>query len=412
MTRLVRIAATAIASLLSNVAFAQAPGVADAPRVPLGAAPVSSASDAANGDGSELWLSRYSAARERMLAGAFAEAAPMFRELVATAPSPVERAAVLEDERTCEDWARRELVLVRRADLGESSVGAKRSDVRTNDEIAALYTSAVVYGLGTGLWLDVQTESNSPAGVVLPALGFAGASAGVVALLDSGRPLRYGVAQSIVAGMTIGFEEGLVLTTWNQARVERADEWSGKTMVNVVWGLSTAGAIAGGVIGTERGTTPGRASFVGSAALWSGTVAGLMGASLTSIDEKQDDNGLLAAAIGLNAGAVVGALAAGPVSPSIARVRFLDLGGLSGGLLFGGLYLAAADRNPDARAAMVTTAAGIAAGLGVAWGVTSEMTPDRREDAALAAKPRIVSSVAPTLAPVAGGATLGVAGTL
>jgi hypothetical protein len=154
-----------------------------------------------------------------------------------------------------------------------------------------------------------------------------------------------------------------------------------------------------------RGTTPGRASFVGSSALWAGLVAGLFVGAASPEDDRQDDSALLASAIGLNVGAVAGALAAGPVSPSIARVRFLDLGGIGGGLLFGGLYLAAADKDIESRGLMGATALGSALGIGVAWYATSGMPADRIERSDRVSRPAMAS-----IAPARGGAMLSFGG--
>jgi hypothetical protein len=346
-----------------------------------------------------------------MRAGDFRTAADLFVELARTAPHPLDRVVVLEQWRLADEWARRGLVLVARRDLGETGMSAKAADERTSDEIAMLYTSSVFYGLGTGAWVAVLADSNSAKGFVLPALGFAGASAGAVALLDSGRPLRYGVAQSIVTGMYIGLEEGLAWTLWNQARASRVDEWGEPAAASVIWGMSTAGAVAGGVIGSTAGTTPGRAAFVGSTAFWTGWVAGLAAASATETKTARDDHGYLAGAIGLSAGAIGGALAAGPVSPTVARVRFLDLGGISGALLVGGVYVAAKGERVEASPMMISLASGMGVGLGVAWFATAGMPEDRRE-ARDGARRRPLLGVSPTLVPVPAGVALGVRGDL
>jgi hypothetical protein len=342
-----------------------------------------------------------------LIAGDFVRAHELFAELVKTATSPADHALASEFEALAATWALRDLAFVRRSDLGESQLSAKAAGERTTDEIAVLYTNAVFYGLGTGAFVDVHTEPKSTAGAILPALGFAGAAVGTVALVDVNHPLHYGVPQSIVSGMYIGLEEGLAWTFWNQARTYRADEWKGKTIADVIWLFSTAGAVGGGLVGTLRGTTPGRASFVGSSALWAGLVAGLFAGAVSPEDDQQDDRALLASAIGLNVGAVGGALAAGPVSPSIARVRFLDLGGIGGGLLFGGLYLAAADKKLEGRGLMGATAFGSAIGLGVAWYATSGMPADRIERSDRGSRPAMAS-----IAPIRGGAMLAFGGEL
>jgi hypothetical protein len=98
------------------------------------------------------------------------------------------------------------------------------------------------------------------------------------------------------------------------------------------------------------------------------------------------------------------------VWPSIARTRFLDLGALGGGLLFGGLYAAAANASISPEGFFGMSALGIAGGLGVVWWATSGMPQDRPEQRE---KQRNESFfIQPSLAPVPHGATLGVQGIL
>ena len=311
-----------------------------------------------------------------MLSGDFTAAAAAFENLGQTATHPFDRGLALELARLCQTWQQRGLVFVRRQDIGESGISAKAVDERTSDEIVSLYTASVFYGLGTGGWIAAQTEPTTVGGTILPSLALAGAAAGGVALLDSGRPMHYGVPQSIVAGMELGLYEGMTWSFWNQAHVRYSEEWSGKTVASVIWGTTTAGALAGGLVGNARGTTPGRASFVGSAGLWASAVSGLTVAALSKEDNRQDDNALLAAALGLNAGAIGAMVAAGSVSPTTARVRYMDLGGIAGGLVLGGLYLSAAGSDPNGQRMAGMTAAGVTGGLVTGWILTRKMAPD------------------------------------
>jgi hypothetical protein len=364
-------------------------------------------SQPADGDS---WRYRYSVARERLLAGDFADAAARFDELLQEATDPIDRELATNMRDVARSWATRGLVLVKQNALGESPISAKSVGERSTDEIAQLYADAIVYGLGTGLWLDAHTQSSSTAGVVLPMLLFAGGAVGAVALVDVNHPLPYGVPQSIISGMYLGFEEGLVLSLWNESLSDQSAHWKGTAVADVIWGLSSAGAIGGGLLGANLGATPGRASLVSSAALWSSVITGFAAGAFTGDDSSRGTNALLAAGLGLNAGAVAGLLAAGPVSPSIARVRFLDIGAVAGGLLSGGLYLAAANHNVQAQPALGVTALGIAGGLGVAWAATSGMPADRLEEKK--SDPSVTATLQPTLTPVPGGATLGMAGLL
>lgn len=339
-----------------------------------------------------------------MEVGQWEVAAEQLDALAAAAPDATAAARAVDDAILCRQWIARGLVLVPRKDLGESTVHARQAGQRTTDELAVLYTNAIFYGLGTGGWLAVQTKPNSAGGAIMPALGLAGASVLGVYALDSGTPLRYGAAQSMVTGLYLGLYEGIAWTVWSQSRYRYSDAWSAETVATVLWGSATLGVVAGGVLGARAKTTPGRASFVLSAGLWSGFVAGLLTSASTPDDDRKDDRTWLAVALGLNAGAVAGALTAGDVSPTVSRVRFLDLGGIAGLVLSGGLYLAAGADSSKAAAAV--TGVGTAAGLGIAWLGTAGMPKDEPSSDA----PSVASTLRLSAAPVRGGATLGFAG--
>jgi hypothetical protein len=247
-------------------------------------------------------------------------------------------------------------------------------------------------------------NNTSVTAVVLPPLLFGVGAPGLVAALDSGRGLRYGVAQSIVSGMYIGLEEGIALTGWQGTQ---QSDWSGQTIATAIWGMTTLGAVTGGIVGSVAGTTPGRASFVDSAALWSGVVLGLATGAFSG-----EPNGaaapLAVSTAAVPVGAIVGMLTAGRVSPSIAHVRFIDLGGIAGFLVGGGLYLAIANNNVDGHAAAGIAGLGTAAGLVTAWVATASMP---RDNGSLPAKSTGMV-LTPTFAPTRGGGMLGLSGLL
>jgi hypothetical protein len=352
------------------------------------------------------WQARYSQARAAMLTGDFAAAAAKFAALVEAAPDPVDRMLAAEMMSACRTWAQGGFVLTTSQKLALTAP-ALLEDRRTTDEIAILYTNAVLYGLYAGIVLDAWTKADSPGSAILPPLALAGASVGIVAILDRSVHLGYGVAQSMVSGMYVGFEEGIAWTLWHEASVQRSSEFGAKASMALILGLGTVGAVAGGVVGSAYGTTPGRASLMGSAAMWSGLVAGTFAGAIT----KRSDTALLSSAIALNAGAVLGALAGAEVSPSIARVRFIDLGGLGGGLLLGGLYWAVQDRNASGQGLLTATSLGMTAGLAAGWLLTRDMETDlprkHRE-------PSLAERLVPTLVPTSTGTglVLGVASTI
>ncbi|MBL8716659.1 MAG: hypothetical protein JNL79_11720 [Myxococcales bacterium] len=360
--------------------------------------------------GPGTWSAQYVEARAAMLAGRFIECRSVAEALVAQSGTATERALATELAHVCGTLAVKDYTFVRRQDLGDSTVAQRATGIRTTDELVLLYSNAVVWGIGTGGWIAVLAEPREPAGIVLPMLGIGGLAATLVWVADRGKGLPYGVPQSMVSGLYLGFYEGLAWTLWNQARSRRVDLWEASTIATIIWGTATAGAIAGAVIGGS-GTTPGRAAFVESTGLWSGVLGGLFAAALYGKDDRsdgRDDAALLTGALALNAGAIGGALLARTVSPTIARVRFLDLGGIAGGLVAGGLYWASLGRRDDANVVAVTglTGLGIAAGLTTAWFLTTDLPRDEPTS-----KP-VAASFAPTVMPVHGGATLGIAGVL
>ncbi len=353
------------------------------------------------------WDTRYASARALLASGEFSRAAAEFADLARSAPTAFDSSRALELGQLAYDWDRRGIALVERKALIGSDIEAKHSDQRTADEIGVLYTTSVLYGLGTGLWIDIISKPESFSGtLILSPLLFAGAAAGGTALLDSGRGLRYGVAQSIASGMYIGLWQGIAWTTYLQAASTYQHQLSGEQYATALWSSATAGALVGGIVGTQSSTTPGRASYVSSAALWPALILGFGIAGISQDNQYRDDHALLAASLGATGGTVTGILTAGTVSPTTARVRFLDLGGISGALLGGGLYLAATGSHAEFSPFAVLTALGTTAGLGVAWAATANMPKDEG-----ATNQRAAFDIHPQLMAVPRGASLGFSGT-
>ena len=137
--------------------------------------------------------------------------------------------------------------------------------------------------------------------------------------------------------------------------------------------------------------------------MWASALTGLGVAALHPDDEHRRERAFLAAGVGYNAGLAGGLLARG-FSPSVARVRLVDLLGLAGGLATSGSYLAVAD-DADTRLTEGIAVLGAGAGLAIGWLVTSGM-PDEVK------RPTSSAAVTPAIAPVPGGATLGLGGLL
>ncbi|MBX3213578.1 MAG: hypothetical protein KF850_16180 [Labilithrix sp.] len=362
------------------------------------------------------WSHKYEEARTKLLTGEFTAAAALFAELEATAVNRVDLALARAHRSLADDWSGRNLTFVRRQDLADPALASRALDRRSTDELVSLYTNAVLYGVGSAIWLGALTEPKTSAGAILPGVALTAGAVGTVLALDSGRGLRYGVPQSIVSGMWVGLEHGIVWTLWHNSRANTPGLQT-TTHATILWGLSTVGAVAGGVLGQTLGTTPGRSAWVGSTALWTGALAGF---ATGGVVRDGATPALALAGIGLSAGTGIGLLSAEAVSPSIGRVRLIDLSGLLGGVAAAALYAAAANRDSTAQATSGFTALGIAGGLTIGWIATSGMAKDTlrtREPAdekapsARRAGDALASRVTPLLLPSQSGAMIGAGGT-
>ena len=347
------------------------------------------------------WDLNYDAARLRLRDGQFHDAAAAMSLLAESAPDVGRKRLALEQSWLALYWSRRGYQLELLSPQEHAATGARFRDRRTTDELAQLYLSGVAYGVGSGAALLPFTDPSSAAGGILPVLGLSALSVALVYQIDR-KPLRYGGAQAITSGLFLGFEEGLVWVLWQDSRTT-SNDFSEKTIALVLWGTSTAGAVAGGLIGQLHGITPGRASLVGSGAIWSALSVGFGVGALT----EDSDKALLSAAVALNLGALGALFLGDSVQPSIGRVRFVDLGGVSGALVLGGLYAALADKSADGRGVLGAASLGMVVGLGTAWVLTASLPPDDPQRSP-------PSPLVPTVMPAgeAGGFVIGMAGAL
>ena len=387
--------ASALTALLAlgatTHAGTQTPDPASA--APASAAPASATpASATPEDAAVAWRAQYDAAtRDLLYSGRFDAARVEFDRLAGTAPTPDDAAAARALSRLAADLLVRDLVWVKRAELGESEVSARSEDRRTSTEMAQLYVAAAAYGIGTGLWLAVQTEPESVAAVTLPTLALGVAAPVGVYLLDDRSTLRYGTPTAILSGLTVGLTQGALWTTYYQAQARAADEFSGRTMATLVWLPTTLGAVAGCVLGETFGTTPGRAELVAAGSTLAATFTGLLTAALLPDDiQRPDDYVALSAALASNAGAVGGWFLGRAWSPSIARVRYLQLGALGGGAGSALLFLTFAGKDSEPRAAAAVTAIGLGGGVALATVLTSGMAPDNRRELSGAASAQLL----------------------
>jgi len=252
-----------------------------------------------------------------------------------------------------------------------------------------------------------MTEPKNLGGAVLPFAVLTTASVGGVALADGYRPFRRGVPQSIASGVYLGFGEGIWLVGIQHAGAARRDDgssWDGKRVASALWGGASLGAIGGGVVGSIRQPTPGRVSFTLSASLWGGLVSSFAATALSPDEQRRTEHAFMAGLVGYNVGLASGLIFAPSIAPSVARVRFVDLGGIGGGLIGAGMYTLAAGEGERSRASFGASSLGAALGLGLSWWATSGMPsdPPAQQGHALTLLPSLVRTRDGWLAMVSG----------
>ena len=337
------------------------------------------------------WDQRYERAREQLVSGHEAQAAPRFDRLAQDAPTPEDARRATELAEICRSKLR---------------VQTDTAALRSQEEITILYATAFVYGLGTSAWVALMTQPKNLGAAVLPFALLTTASVGGVALADGYRPFRRGVPQSIASGVYLGFGEGIWAVGLQHAGAARRNDgsaWNSAQVASMLWGGATLGAIGGGLLGAVRQPTPGRVSFTLSASLWGGLVSSFAATALSPNEQRRTEHAFASGWIGYNVGLAGGILFAPTVAPSIARVRFVDLGGIGGGLIGAGISTFAAE-DTRKRASFGASALGAAAGLGLTWWATSGMPsdPPKQNGSALALMPSLVRTPNGWLAMVSG----------
>ena len=344
----------------------------------------------------EDWQARYERAKKMLAEGRAAEAAAEFETLAYAAPTAT-------DERLV-----RELEAVALAAAQRQQKPPPAPHVRSSDELTVLYASAFVYGLGTSTWIVLLTKPENLAGAVLPFAGFTTSAVAGVAIVDGYRPFRRGVPHSIAAGLFLGFGQGVWVVGYQHAGATRRDDgsqWQSEQVAGALWAGATLGGITGGLVGAWREPTPGRVSFTTSAGVWAGLIGGFSAAALQPNDDRRGETAFAIGGAAYNLGIIGGITFAPLIAPSVARVRFVDLGTIGGGLLGAGVYAIAAESTATPRGGLGFAALGATAGLGVTWWLTEGMPRDPPS-----APPSV--SVRPLAIPTEGGLILGLHGEL
>jgi hypothetical protein len=353
------------------------------------------------------WRVRYERARAALIDERFAEAQAELDALAHSAPTEPDRRVAIE---------LREVARVKAERHGQDSQNGQPA-IRDSDEMSVLYTTAVLYGLGTGGWLTLQLQPQTFGTAIIPFAVATTAAVGGLSIADRYRPLRHGIPHAIAAGLYLGFGEGMWLVAYQHAYSTQhagTSSWHAERVSSALWIGASAGAVVGGLIGALRRPTPGRVSFTASAGIWLGVLSAFAADALNPESKGRAQTTYLVGDIGYNAGLLTGILFGPEFAPSVTRVRFMDLGGLGGALLGAGSYALVANER-GSQGSMGAAAIGGALGLALTFWATSGMQPDRSHDklpSALGSRSPSSSALRAALMPARGGFVAVVTGEL
>jgi hypothetical protein len=286
---------------------------------------------------------------------------------------------------------------------------------RDQGEMMALYTTSILWGVGSGIWIDGLANISDPAiGSITPLV--LGAAAPIAMYVwDNYDNFDRGVPSSIATGLTLGAIEGIAIsgTQWQNTGNGGPNTWNFQTQSSMTWALSTAGGVGGFLYGEWFKPDPRSLSFIVSGAGW-GAMSGLLigagaespswaGGSGTNAPQSFGDGASVGGLIGYNGGILAtGVLTVAGYTPSWRAQQAMWLGYFLGTAAGSLVYLGYIGQ-PDVHHGMIANGIGGLAGIGIAAVLTANT-----KDTAKAWIPPIQVGVAPT---GNGGAALSAYGT-
>ena len=228
---------------------------------------------------------------------------------------------------------------------------------------------STIYGIWTGIAVDVLFTINDARGAIIPPLLGMGAGLGLSLALTSDRPLTNGQAWTVVTGLQYG--------SFNGALWAGAFDFSAKSVVGTTLATGLASGAVALVVAQKAAPEQGDVEVVRSGLFW-GTVAGMLG-MLTISSNPNAKSFLRGAGVSMDLGFLAGLALAASVDVSRNRDLIIDAGTLGGGVAGLGLaWLAVAGPNASGRAIAGGGLAGMFAGMLATIYLTRDM--DRDDD--------------------------------
>jgi hypothetical protein len=264
--------------------------------------------------------------------------------------------------------ARRVSALCQPVAAGRAAGGVDRSGR------GKLVFGGIVYGIWTGVAIDIIADIDDGRAMVIPPLLGGAAGLGIALLTTRQGEITNAQAWARMTGFDYGTYSGLI---WGAAA--DTDE---KVVVGAGLGTGLAGGIAGILLTRNQHPLQGDVELVRSGGLWGFATGGLL-AAIAQPDSTRSVFTMMG--LGIDGGLAVGLALAQVYDLPRNRVLFIDTGALGGGLLgFAAAFLAIGSPESDRDGRILASAAlaGLYAGMGAAVYLTRDMAPDRQDTSA------------------------------
>jgi len=291
---------------------------------------------------------------------------------------------------------------------------AQRSTKRDDVEIGLLYTTAALYGVGTGIWFSSEIGITDP-GIFLipPALLGVAAPAGVWFLDDP--EMDRGLPAAIASGMVIGAGEGIGIWSYQYVTATEDDAWGFPGLTRATTLGATLGGAAGFATGYYLEPSPKSSLLTSSAVVWGAAVGTMFGYGGSEADVgfgNANDSASLGGLIGFNLALAAGAATSAIYIPSWEQIGWMWAGaGIGAAASLPVFLFYAGDDGPPAKRGFLfmgtATTLGIAAGAIFGSGELDEYEIGRRDDAPLGNSFASLTSVGPLAVPGAAGVQVG-----
>jgi hypothetical protein len=184
--------------------------------------------------------------------------------------------------------------------------------IRTRLEIGYLYTVAIGYGVGAGVWIDAEAYNGKKIdpGIALIGPLLLGAAMPMGVFIADLKPMREGLPAAIASGAVIGAGEGMVSALFGHGHFSpttttEANPWNFASFGRAEMVGSTLGIAGGIAYGLLLKPSPKKTMLITSATAWGAVVGYEIGGGATTTPWKQVP-GQTSAQAGTSTGGLVG----------------------------------------------------------------------------------------------------------